>query len=285
MTESVSPMRNIPPCSPRPRESLRQMSIHPTAFVDAGAELGAEVTIGPYCIVGPNVRLHDGVTLHSNVVLQGNTEIGARTIVHPFSVLGGPPQHLGYKGEDTKLIVGAGNLIREHVTMNIGTEAGGGVTRIGSHGFFMVGAHVGHDCQVGDRVIFANNATLGGHVKIGDYVFLGGLCAIHQNCRIGDFAFIGGCAAVPSDVIPYASAMGNHARLAGLNIIGMKRRGLPRKTMHNLRNAYKLLFAEDDTFKDRLLRVRDLYGECEEVMRIVNFIEYDSSRSLMTPGR
>ncbi len=262
-----------------------RMNIHPTAIVEAGAELGADVSIGPFCHVGAKVRLHDRVVLESHVVVKGSTEIGPRTIVHAYAVLGGPPQHLGYNGEDTKLTVGADNIIREYTTMNHGTVAGGSVTHVGDRGFFMIGAHIAHDCKVGNNVIFANNATLGGHVQIGDGVFLGGLCAIHQHCRIGAFAFIGGCAAVTSDIIPYASAMGNHARLSGLNIIGMKRRGLPRVVIHHLRGAYRMLFSDEDTFKERCERVRERYAECEEVIRVLDFIESDASRPLMTPLR
>lgn len=263
----------------------QRMSIHSTAIIEAGAELGADVEIGPFCHIGPGVKLHDGVVLKSHVVLGGATEVGERTIIHPFAVIGGPPQHLGYKGEDTKLIIGADNIIREHVTMNHGTIAGRGVTRIGSGGFFMIGAHIAHDCTVGEDAIFANNAAIAGHVEVGDGVFLGALCGVHQQCRIGSYAFIGGCAAVTSDIIPYASATGNHARLAGLNFIGLKRRGLPRAVISDLRNAYKMLFANEDTFKERFERVRDRYADCPEVMRIVEFIGSDAPRSLMTPRR
>lgn len=261
------------------------MNIHPTAIVETGAELGADIEIGPYCHVGPGAHLRDGVRLISHVVIDGATEIGAGTIVYPFALLGGPPQHLGYNGEPTRLVIGEGVTIREHVTMNRGTAAGGGVTRVGARGYFMAGAHVAHDCAVGESVIFANNATLGGHVQIGENVFLGGLCAVHQNCRIGAYAFIGGCAAVVSDVIPYASAFGNHARLVGLNIIGMKRRGTPRDVIHDTRAAYRLLFDSGEaTFRERVDMARERFGTREEVMRILKFVEYDASRPLM-PAR
>ena len=260
--------------------------IHPTAILEDGAEIGADVDIGPYCIIGRGARLGDGVKLLNHVTIAGNTTVGEGCVIHPYASLGSPPQHLGYGGEETRLEVGARNTIREHVTMNIGTVAGGGVTRVGDDGFFMVGAHVAHDCQVGDKVIFANNATLGGHVSVGDGVFLGGLSAIHQHSRVGDYAFVGGCAAVTMDIIPYASAMGNHARLTGLNVIGMKRRGLERKTIHALRSAYRMLFlGEDDTFKDRLAAVTSEFGGVQEVMHIMAFINEDASRSLMGPAR
>ena len=260
------------------------MSIHSTAIIEEGAELGADIEVGPYCRVGPKVRLHDGVRLKSHVVIDGATEIGAGTVVFPFAALGCPPQHLGHKGEETKLCIGANVIIREHVSMNCGTVAGGGVTTVGDGGFFMAGSHIAHDCTVGDHVICANGAQVGGHVQLGDSVFLGGLCAIHQHTRIGDFAFVGGGAIVVSDIIPYASAVGNHARLVGLNIIGMKRRGMARDVIHDLRAAYRMLHEGQATFKERVQRVRERFGDREEVSRILEFVEYDSSRPLM-PAR
>ncbi len=261
------------------------MRIHPTAIVEEGACLGEGVSIGPYCRVGSAVSLGAGVELKSHVVIDGRTEIGARTVIHPFAVLGGPPQHLGFRGEDTRLKVGADCILREHATLNLGTVAGRSETVIGDKCFLMTGAHVAHDCIVGSNVIFANNATLGGHVVVGDHVFLGGLCAIHQFCRIGSYAFIGGCAAVPTDVIPYASATGNHAQLSGLNIVGMKRRGMSRAAIHDLRAAYRMLFSDDASFQERLDAVEIKYAQSDEVMRVVNFIKEDTRRPLMAPPR
>lgn len=261
------------------------MQIHPTAIVEDGAELGDDVVIGPYCRVGSRAKLGHGVILKSHAVIEGDTTIGRGTIVHAFSVLGGPPQHLNCKGDNTQLVIGSDVIIREHVTMNTGTAQGAGVTRVGDRGYFMTGAHIGHDCQVGDDVIFANNATLGGHVRVGDNAFLGGLCAIHQNCRVGAYAFIGGCAAVPTDVIPYGSAFGNHARLGGLNIIGMKRRNTPRETIHKVRAAYRLLFEGEGAFKDRLEEARSNYSGYAEVEAIIAFIDDGKTRSLMTPAQ
>lgn len=261
------------------------MSLHPTAIIAEGAVVPESAHIGPYCIIGEKVVLGENVRLAAHVTIDGNTEIGAGAQIHAFASLGGPPQHLGYNGEDTKLIIGENAHIREQVTMNTGTVEGNGVTRIGDNGFFMTGAHVGHDCTVGDNVVFANNATLGGHVTIGNHVFLGGLCAIHQFCRVGDFAFIGGCAAVPTDVIPFGSAIGNHANLAGLNIIGMKRRGLKRPSIHQLRTAYKLLFEGAGEFMSRLDEVEEKYADNEDVMRIVSFIREDARRPIMQPGQ
>ena len=260
------------------------MAIHPTAIVDKGAEIGEGVSIGPWCVVGSGAKLGAGVELLSHVVVSGETTIGARTVVHPFAVLGGPPQHGGYKGEATRAVIGEDCLIREHATVNRGTAEGGGVTAVGAKCFLMAASHVAHDCHVADHVVLANNATLGGHVAIGEHVFLGGLCAIHQFCRVGAYAFVGGCAAVPSDVIPYGSAIGNHARLAGLNIIGMKRRGLAREAIRDLRAAYRDLFEEEDrTFQERLANVEARYGARPEVKRIVDFIRFDTSRALMGP--
>jgi UDP-N-acetylglucosamine acyltransferase len=261
------------------------MQIHPTAAVEEGARIAPGAIVGPYCRVGAAASIEEGVVLQSFVVVEGETAIGPRTVVHPFTVLGGPPQHLGYRGETTRLTIGADNIIREHVTMNRGTVAGRGETRIGSRGFFMAGCHIAHDCVIGDNVIFANNATLGGHVVVEDYAFLGGLCAVHQYCRVGAFSFIGGCAAVPTDVIPYGSAIGNHAKLEGLNIVGMKRRGLSREAIHETRAAYRMLFANGETFRERLGAVETRYGHREEVARILAFVRSDAVRPLMTPGR
>lgn len=261
------------------------MRIHPTAIIEDGASIADSVAIGPWCRVSSRATLAEGVELKSHVVIDGRTSVGPRTVVYPFAVLGGPPQHLGYKGEDTSVRIGADCIIREHATVNAGTVAGRGETLIGDKCFLMTGAHVAHDCRVGSNVIFANNATLGGHVLVEDFVFLGGLCAIHQFCRIGAYAFIGGCAAVPTDVIPYGSANGNHATLAGLNLIGMKRRGMPRAVIHDLRAAVRMLFAAEDSFQERLDRVAAEYASRDEVMRIVNFIREDTRRPLMAPPR
>lgn len=259
------------------------MSIHPTAIIEDGADIDPSAIIGPYCRVGPQVRLDADVRLVSHVVLDGHTEIGARTQVFPFAVLGAPPQHLGYKGEDTRLIIGDDNIIREHVTMNPGTVTGRSETRVGSRGLFMTGAHIAHDCIVGDNVVFANNATLGGHVTVQDFVFMGGLCAVHQHCRIGSYSFVGGCAAVPSDVIPYGSVIGNHAHLAGLNIVGMRRRKMDRASINDIRAAYRLLFAPEGTFQERIEDVALRFTESAEVMRIIDFIRAEASRPLCLP--
>ena len=274
----------MPRCSLRLLTETSPMSIHPTAIVESGASVSDSAVIGPYCVVGARATIGDRVVLHAHVTVSGRTTIGEATEIYPFAAIGGPPQHLGYRGEDTGLIIGARNIIREHVTMNVGTVAGRGETRIGDSGLFMTACHIAHDCVIGDHVIMANNATLGGHVVIENNVFLGGLCAIHQFCRVGAFAFIGGCAGVPNDVIPFGSAIGNHAHLAGLNIVGLKRRNVPRQAIHDLRAAYRLLFSDEATFQDRVSSVEAAYGDREEVRRILDFIAADARRPLMTPG-
>jgi UDP-N-acetylglucosamine acyltransferase len=259
--------------------------IHPTAIVSPGAQLGQDVEIGAFCTVGPKVQLGDGVRLVSHVVIEGATQIGSGTTVHPFAVLGGAPQHLAHKGEDTRLVVGERNIIREHVTMHTGTVGGGGVTTVGSDSLYMVGAHVAHDCVVGDRVTFANNATLGGHVQVGDFVFMGGLCAVHQFTRIGRYSFVGGGGVVTKDIIPYGSVWGNHAHLEGLNLVGLKRRGFSREAINALRAAYRLLFADEGTFQERLDDVAEAHADTPEVMEIVDFIRSEANRPLCLPER
>lgn len=259
--------------------------IHPTAIVSPGAQLGQDVEIGAFCTIGPQVQLSDGVRLVSHVVVEGATQIGASTTIHPFAVLGGAPQHLAHKGEDTRLVIGERNIIREHVTMHTGTVGGGGVTTVGSDSLYMVGAHVAHDCVVGDRVTFANNATLGGHVVIGDFVFMGGLCAVHQFTRIGRYSFVGGGGVVTKDIIPYGSVWGNHAHLEGLNLVGLKRRGFTREAINALRAAYRLLFADEGTFQERLDDVAEAHAGTPEVMEIVDFIRAEANRPLCLPER
>ena len=259
--------------------------IHDRAIVEEGAVIGEGVEVAPFCHVGAKVTLGDGVKLHPHATVLGNTTVGAETEVYPFAVLGSPPQHLGYKGEDTTLVIGARNQIREHVTMHPGTAQGHGETRVGDDGLFMVGAHVAHDCVLGDHVIMANNATLGGHITIGDHVFLSGLCAVHQWCRIGSYSFVGGGSIVTTDVIPYAMAVGNHAHLEGLNIVGMKRRGMPRASIHAIRAAYRMLFGPEGTFKERVEDVVEFHRDTDEVMEIIDFIRAEAERPLCLPER
>jgi UDP-N-acetylglucosamine acyltransferase len=257
--------------------------VHPSAVVDRKAKLGTDVTVGPFCVVGPEVELGDRVTLISHVSIGGRTALGHDTTVYPFTSLGHPPQSLKYKGEPSTLSIGAHNTIREHVTMNPGTRDGGMATSVGDHGLYMVGVHIAHDCKVGSNVIMANNATLGGHVVVGDYAYLGGLSAIHQFVRIGPHAMIGGLSGVENDVIPYGLVMGDRARLSGLNVIGLKRRGFSRDDIHTLRTAYRLLFAQEGTMAERLDDVAALYRESRPVMDVVEFIMVDSTRPICQP--
>jgi UDP-N-acetylglucosamine acyltransferase len=259
-------------------------AVHPTAIVDGSAQMADGAVVGPWCTVGPGVRLDADVHLVSHVVVQQDTTVGARTVIHPFAVIGGDPQHGGYKGEPVRLEIGTDNTIREHATFNRGTPQGAGVTRVGSSGLFMTGAHVGHDAVVGDHVVMANQATLGGHARIGDRVFLGGLCAVHQNGRVGQGAIVGGLAAVTRDVIPYGSAWGNHARLQGLNLIGLKRKGYGKDAVRRLLAAFRDLFEGEGVFADRLDTVEARYADLPEIMEIVAFIRADARRPLCLPG-
>lgn len=257
--------------------------IHPTAIVAPEAELGRDVAIGPYCTVGAGVRLDDGVTLISHVVVHGNTHIGANTRIFPFASIGLEPQDKKFRGEDTRLVLGANNIIRESVTMHPGTVGGGGLTEVGNNGLFMVNSHIAHDCHIGDHVIMANNAVLGGHVYLGDYVIIGGNSAIHQYVRIGRHAMIGGMSGSETDVIPYGSVMGLRDGLYGLNLIGLRRRGFTRDEIHALRTAYRLLFAEEGTLTERVADVAQMFSDNEAVMEIVDFIRADSARSICQP--
>ena len=257
--------------------------IHATAVVDAGADIAEDVDIGPYCVVGGEVSLGAGTRLESHVVVGGDTTIGAGCHIFPFASIGLRPQDLKYAGEPSQLIIGDGNTIREHVTMNPGTEGGGLITRVGRGGLFMVGAHVAHDCDIGNQVIMANNATIGGHVVIGDYAILGGLSAVHQFVRIGAHAMIGGMSGVENDVIPFGSVMGERAFLSGLNIIGLRRRRFSRDDIHALRTAYRLFFADEGTMAERIADVAELFPDNQAVMDVVAFIQADSSRSVCQP--
>jgi UDP-N-acetylglucosamine acyltransferase len=263
------------------------MRIHATALVAPGAELAGDVEIGPYCTIGAKAKLGAGVRLHSHVVIAGETEVGEACEIFPFVVLGAPPQHAIYKPTDpVRLVIGARNLIREHVTMNGGSSVGRGVTRIGDDCTFYVGAHVGHDCVVGDHVTLTNNATLGGHVVLGDYVIMGGLSAIQQRSRVGRYAFIGGGAAVNSDVIPFGIVWGNHARLQGLNLIGLKRNGFTREQINTLRAGFRALFGpHDGPFRERVDALADEFTGSPEVLEIVEFIRAEPLRPLVLPGR
>ena len=262
---------------------MAESEIHPTALVAPGARLGAGVRAGPYCVIGPRVVVGDGCRLHSHVVIEGRTSLGAGNEIFPFAALGHVPQDLKHRGEETRLEIGTNNRIRESVTMNPGTAGGGGLTKVGSHGLFMVGAHVAHDCKVGDHVVFANNATLGGHCIIEDFVILGGLSAVHQFVRIGAHAFLGGMSGLEHDLIPFGVAVGDRASLQGLNIVGLKRRGFTREQIQTLRNAYRLLSAPEGTLMERLGEVETMFAGDAGVAKIVTFIRERSDRAICVP--
>lgn len=257
--------------------------IDPTARVADGARLGAGVEIGPYCIVGPDVTLGDGCRLVAQVHVTGITTLGPRTVVWPQAVIGSPPQSVHYKNEPSRLVIGADCILREGVTINTGTAGGRMETRIGDRCFLMTGAHVAHDCIVGDQVIFANNATLGGHAEIGDHVFLGGLCAVHQFARVGAQAVIGGLVGVTDDIIPFGAAIGHRGELAGLNVTGLKRRGYTREAIHRLRGAYRMLFLSEGTFAERIERTAESFDGDADVMTIIEFLRSAGKRPIALP--
>lgn len=259
--------------------------IHKTAIIESGAKIADDAEVGPYCIVGPRVELKERVRLVGHVVVDGRTTIGADTTVYPFASLGHAPQSFAYHGEDTGLMIGEKNIIREYVTMNPGTVGGRGETTVGSNCMFMAHSHIAHDCNVGNNVVFANSATIGGHVEVGNYVWFGGMSGAHQFTRIGPHAFVGGLAGLRGDLIPFGSVVGNHAHLAGLNLVGLKRRGFTRETIHDLRNAYRLLFAEEGTLQERIDDVAELFAKSPEVMAIIDFIRGGGQRPLCLPNR
>jgi len=262
------------------------MTIHPTAIVEDGARLGADVEVGPFCVIGPHAALEAGVRLIANVAVLGRTTIGARTIVHHGAVLGGSAQIRGDNAPDARLVIGEGCVIREHVTMNLGSSRGGGSTTIGSRGYFMAYSHVGHDCHVGSEVTFANGAQLGGHVEIGDGVIMGGLSAVQQFGRVGRGAMIGGVTGINTDVIPYGMATGDHALLGGLNLVGLKRRGLARASINALRAAFKLIFFESGgSIADRAARAREKWADVAEVGEIADFILAPAKRPICLARR
>jgi UDP-N-acetylglucosamine acyltransferase len=217
-------------------------------------------------------------------VIAGRTRIGARTQVYPFAVLGHPPQDLKYKGEETDLVIGSDCTIREGVTMNPGTAGGGGVTSVGNSCLFLTASHVAHDCKVGSHVIFSNNVMLAGHCNVGDFAVLSGGCGVHQFVRIGAHSFVGGLSGLENDLIPYGMALGNRAHLAGLNIVGLKRRGFDREQIHALRRAYRLLFADEGTLKERLEDVAVEFSDHPQVQEVVTFIRAGGDRSICTPN-
>lgn len=262
---------------------MAEAQVHPTAVVEAGARLGKDVKIGPFSMVGADVVLGDGVELVSHAVVAGRTEIGPRTRIYPFASIGHPPQDLKYKGEPSTLTVGADCMIREGVTMNPGTAGGGMKTVVGNGCAFLANSHVGHDCIVGNNVIFSNNVMLAGHCTVGDFAIIGGGAAVIQFARVGNHAFVGGMSGLENDLIPYGMALGNRAYLSGLNIVGLQRRGFTRDQIHDLRRAYRALFAAEGTLKERVDDVAEEFNDHPIVLEIIAFMRAGGKRSLCTP--
>lgn len=254
-----------------------------TSIVDSAASIGQGVSIGPFCIVGPNVILEDNVELKSHVVIDGRTRIGAGTVIHPFASIGNTPQDLKYRGEESNVVVGKHNVIREYVTIQPGTIGGGMITTIGDHCLFMVGAHIAHDCNIGNHVILANYVSLAGHVHVSDHVIIGGLSAVLQHVRIGQHAMIGGMSAVEKDVIPFGLAKNPRATLDGLNLVGMKRRGFNKiETLDSIK-ALEQLFKDDMQFAKKLEIMTKDYKDNTIVMQILDFIKGNETRALCRP--
>ena len=256
--------------------------VHPAAVIEPGAEIGPGCRIGPFALVGPEVRLAEGVTLKNHAVVTGWTEVGAGTVVFPFAVVGEVPQDLKFQGERTRLIVGARCRIREGATLNTGTAGGGGVTRVGDDCLFMTGAHVGHDAQLGSRVILANQAAIAGHCQIGDEVIVGGLSGVHQFVRVGRGAIIGAVTMVTNDVIPFGLVQAPRGELDGLNLVGLKRRGVERAEITALRAAYQMLAQGEGSFLDRARRLHD-ETDSPHVREVTGFILAASDRSFLAP--
>lgn len=259
--------------------------LHATAIVEDGAVLGENVRVGPYCHVGANVTLGADCELVSHCVVAGNTTIGARTRIFPFASIGHQPQDLKYKGEETRLLIGEDCLIREGVTINPGTSGGGLETRIGDRCAFLANSHVGHDSLIGSDCILSNNVMIAGHVRVGDFVIFGGGSAVIQFARVGSHAFVGGLTGLENDLIPYGTATGNRAHLAGLNIIGMRRRNFTRENIHDIRRAYRLLFADEGTLKERVEDIASEFDNHPFVHEILDFIRAGGDRSICTPRR
>jgi UDP-N-acetylglucosamine acyltransferase len=267
-----------------PAMPLSRPAIHPTALVSPGAQLGAGVEIGPFCTIGPDVVLETGVRLISHVVVDGRTSVGEAAVLYPFCTVGLPPQDLKYKGEPTETVIGPRTQIREHCTVHRGTVTGSGITRVGADCLLMAVVHVAHDCELGDGVIVANNVVMGGHVTIGPGAVIGGATALHQFVRIGRAAMVGGASGVEADVIPFGAVLGNRARLTGLNVVGLKRRGVDKAGLHRLRAAFRLLFAPgeetDAVFATRILEAK-LLADDPLVAEMLAFVETPSRRGLV----
>lgn len=259
--------------------------VHPTAVVSDSVRLGENVRIGPYCVIEGEIELGDDVQLASHVAVAGHTRIGAGTRIFPFASIGHDPQDQKFGGETSYLEIGANCIIREHVTMNPGTESGGLYTRVGDGCLVMIGAHVAHDCQIGNHCILVNNVTLGGHVEVADWAIIGGMTAVHQFVKIGKHAMIGGASALGGDVIPYGLARGNLATLDGLNLVGLKRRNFSRDEIQTLRRAYRFLFGPEGTMEEKVADAAKLFEGESGVGEVLEFIRASGSRGLCTPAQ
>ncbi len=256
--------------------------IHKTAIIDPKSKISSNVEVGPYSVIGPNVEVGENTIIQSHVSIVGNTKIGRKNKIYPFASIGNDPQDLKFKGEETKLEIGDNNKIREYVTINPGTEGGGGLTKVGNNCLFMVSAHIAHDCLVGDNVILANNVPLGGHAHVDDNAIIGGNSAVQQFTRVGKFAMIGGMCGVVRDVIPYGIAHGNRSVLQGLNLIGLRRKNIPNKEIMKLSDAYKEIF-KNENLTENLINLPSELKKNKLVMEVVNFIEKDKKRPICTP--
>lgn len=258
--------------------------IHPTAVISENAIIADDVKIGPFCVIGSNVQIDAGCELFSHVVVDGHTHIGEGTKIYPFASIGSHPQDLKYAGEKTRLVIGKNNKIREHVTMNPGTKDDASLTSVGDNCLFMVGAHIAHDCRIGNNIIMANNATLGGHVHVDDFAIIGGMSAVHQFVRIGAHAIIGGFSGVEHDVIPYGRVKGDRAFLAGLNLIGLERKGFSKDEIRNLQKAYNQLFSDEGNLEQRIQNVEKDFDD-EAVAHIIKFAKTKTKFALCQPQK
>ena len=256
--------------------------IHRTAIINSNAKISQNVTIGPYSVIGPNVEIGEGTVVQSHVNITGNTTIGKNNKIYPFASIGNDPQDLKFKGEKTLLEIGDNNKIREYVTINPGTEGGGGKTKVGNNCLFMVSSHIAHDCFVGDNVILANNVPLGGHAHVDNNAIIGGNSAVQQFTRVGKFAMIGGMCGVVRDVIPYGIAHGNRSILQGLNLIGLRRKNIPNKEILSLSEAYKIIF-KNENLTENLSNLSNDLRTNKLVSEVINFIEKDKKRPICTP--
>lgn len=261
------------------------IDIHPTALVEPGAVLHVGVRVGPFCHVGPSAEIGAGTELMSHASVLGNTKLGENCILYPYAVLGCGPQVIGVRETaDSRLEIGAGCVFREYATAHSGLPKFGGITKIGVSCYIMIGAHIAHDCRIGNNVVMANNVSLAGHIEVGDHVWFGGLAAVHQFTRIGRNAFIGGGAIVVEDVIPFGSVVGNHAKLAGLNVVGLKRRGFTKSDLQEVRAAYRAVFEGDGLFRDRLAAAAETFAQQPLAMELIGFIQQGGDRPICKPG-